>query len=161
MRFLLDPAREVPRGARPPVAFFLLFAAILICAQVVMRALSGGLTPAGVNAFYLGTGGEALGQAALWEEVHLNAFLYGFLFLALGSLLVVSKVAPATRTALLWGGFAAALADLFLPFLIVATGGNGALRVLSFLLVNLALALSVVALALSMGGIRGGADAGG
>ncbi|HET7755374.1 MAG TPA: hypothetical protein VFK85_15805 [Anaeromyxobacteraceae bacterium] len=132
MRFFVSPDPWTDR-ARPPVRWFLVFAAVLVGALAAQRALAGGLTPAGVAAFYLGPdGSEPLAAVALWEEVHVNAFLYGFLLFVVGSLLAVSPVSPRVRAALLWGGSIAALADLFAPFAVVAAGGAGAIRVATF-----------------------------
>lgn len=132
MRFLVSPEPWIDR-ARPPVRWFLVFAAVLVVGLAAQRALAGGLTPAGVADFYLGPGGaEPLAAVALWEEVHVNAFLYGFLLFMIGSLLAVSPVSPGVRGALLWGGACAALADLFAPFAVVATGGAAGLRVATF-----------------------------
>ena len=73
MRFLVQPALA-PR-ARAPVRVFLVFAALALAGLAVQRALAGGLSPAGVEAHYLGlVEGEGLPAAALWEEVHANAF---------------------------------------------------------------------------------------
>ncbi|MHB8874792.1 MAG: hypothetical protein ACYC8T_13975 [Myxococcaceae bacterium] len=150
MRFLVHPQREARVRSRPPVMWFLCFAAITLLAAGVMRAGNGGLTPAGVAAYYLGDG-EPLGAVALWEEVHTNAFLYGFVLLMLGSLLVASPVAPRLKALLVWGGFAMALFDLFLPFLVVASEGLGLLRVLSFGALNALLAAAIVTVALRYG----------
>jgi hypothetical protein len=60
---------------------------------------------------------------ALWEEVHQGAFLYGFLLLTLGSLLVVCPVSPRTRRGLVGVATVAALVDLGAPFLPLAWPG--------------------------------------
>jgi hypothetical protein len=138
VRFLVQPTPESLVRARPPVRAFLLFAALALAAIVAQRAMQGGLLPAGVEARYLGDG-EPMPAAAIWEEVHAGAFVYGLLLFMLGSLLAVSPVGPRTRAALLAAGTAAALADLVAPFAIVAAAGAGALRVGTFVAVVAAL----------------------
>jgi hypothetical protein len=133
MRFLVAPGGEALERARPPVRWFLGFALLLVVALAAQRAAGGGLTPAGVAAHYLGPDGlEPVAAVALWEEVHVNAFLYGFLLVMLGSLHAASPLAARTRGLLLFGGAVAAAADLAAPFAIVAAGGLGALRVVTF-----------------------------
>jgi hypothetical protein len=92
MRFLVQPAPESLERARPPVRVFLAFSVLLILAAVASRAAHGALTPAGLEQILEAVPGERLGPVALWEEVHQGAFLYGFLLLALGSLLAVCPV---------------------------------------------------------------------
>jgi hypothetical protein len=134
MRFLVAPGEEQLERARPTVRWFLAFALLVVTALAVQRAIAGGFAAEGVRAHYLGAdGAEPLAAAALWEEVHVNAFVYGFLLLMLGSLHAVSPLPPRARVLLLAGGGAAALADLFAPFAIVASPGLGALRVATFL----------------------------
>lgn len=128
MRFLVQPTAESLARARPPVRAFLVFAALALAGLAVQRAVNGGLTPSGVADFYL-AGGEPLPPAALWEEVHAGAFLYGFTLLMLGSLLAVCPVPARARACLFWPSFALTLADLFAPFVVVRLGGAGALRV--------------------------------
>lgn len=153
MRFLVQPSAG-PR-ARAPVRLFLAFAALALAGWAVLRIRSGGLSAAGVEAYYLGAGGEPLGPAALWEEVHTGAFLHGFVLFVLGALLAVSPVPDRLRTWLVGGAAAAALADLFAPFVVVSLHGAGGLRVATFLAALLwtAALLAVVAL-------RFGAEAG-
>lgn len=131
MRFLVQPAAA--SRAQPPVRIFLVFAALAIAGFAAQRALGGGLVPARVEAFYLGGGeGEALSAVALWEEVHTGAFVYGFVLFVLASLLAFCPVPPRVRGWLVGTAFVATLADLFAPFLIVATRAGGALRVVTF-----------------------------
>jgi hypothetical protein len=147
VRFLVDPA-AAPR-ARPAVRAWLLFAALALLAYAVQRALQGGVTPADVEAFYLGPDGtEPLAAVALWEELHVGAFVYGFALFMLGAL---AAAAPSRRgRGLFPAAVAAVAADLAAPFVVTATGGAGALRVatsavafglLAALLVTVALAL--------------------
>lgn len=133
MRFLVAPGGEALERARPPVRWFLGFALVLVSALAVQRGLAGGLSPAGVAAHYLGEDGtEPLAAVALWEEVHVNAFLYGFLLVVLGSLHAVSPLSARVRAVLLTGGALAAAADLIAPFAVVAARGLGGLRVATF-----------------------------
>jgi hypothetical protein len=134
MRFLVTPGREPIERARPPVRWFLVFAALLVVALAIQRGLAGGLSADGVLRHYLGDPElpEPLAAVALWEEVHVGAFVYGFLLLMLGSLHAVSRIPATLRAALLWGGAVAALADLAAPFFIVLAKGGGALRVATF-----------------------------
>jgi hypothetical protein len=155
MRFLVQPS-AIPR-ARPPVRIFLTFAALALVAFAAQRVLGGGLSAAQVEAFYLGGGeGEALSAAALWEEVHTGAFVYGFVLFMLGSLAAASPLPSRLRGALLGAAFAATLADLFAPFAIASFGTGGALRVATFALAALAVGALLAAVALSLG--RGGGD---
>lgn len=125
MRFLVQPTPEALARARPPVRAFLAFAALGLVGLAVQRAAGGGFTPAGVLDWY-SPGGEPLPAAALWEEVHAGAFVYGVTLLMLGSLLVVCPVSPRARAWLFWPAFAATLLDLAAPFAVVRLGGAGA-----------------------------------
>jgi hypothetical protein len=155
MRFLVQPA--LASRARPPVRIFLAFAALSLFAFAAQRVLAGGLSPAAVEAFYLGGGGgEALSAAALWEEVHAGAFVYGFVLFVLGSLAASCPVPPRLRAALVGASFAATLADLFAPFAIAAMGAGGALRVATFATAVLSVAALLAVVAVSFG--RGGGD---
>jgi hypothetical protein len=155
MRFLVQPA-AAPR-ARAPVRIFLVFAALALAGFAVQRLLAGGLSAAEVEAYYLGAaGGDPLPAAALWEEVHANAFLYGFVLFMLGALLAVC--APRrTCAALLGAAFVATLADLLAPFVIAAVHGAGALRVATFVAATGTLAALFVVVAARFA--RGGGDA--
>ncbi len=149
MRFLVQAANGTLDRARPPVRAFLAFSAILLVGWVVSRAAHGALSPSGLALLLEAAPGERLGPVALWEEVHQGAFLYGFLILALGSLLVVCPVAPRTRNAIVATATAAALVDLgapFLPLLWPDVPGWAALRIGAFL-VAVASLLAAVALA--------------
>jgi hypothetical protein len=147
MRFLVGGGQEAVERARPPVRWFLAFAVVLVVALAIQRGLAGGLSPAGVAAHYLGQdGAEPLGAVALWEEVHVNAFLYGFLLVMIGSLHAAAPMSARARAVLLGGGGAAALADLFAPFAIVSAHGLGALRVATFA-ATVALLLAGIAVA--------------
>ena len=140
MRFLLAPSPEAVERSKPPVRVFLAFTLVLVAAAVANRTLQSGLLPAQIESFYLGPGGsEPVGATALWEEVHAGAFLYGALWLMLGSLLAASPVQPRVRGALLAVGVGAALLDLFGPLLLVKAGAPAALRALGFLLASGAL----------------------
>lgn len=144
MKFLVLPPAQHAR-ARPPILVFLAFAAVLVVALAGQRALEGEWTAEGVVARYLGTGepGEELPLLALLEGLHTSAFLYGFLWLMLGSLLVASDVRGPLKSLATWGGPLAAIADLSSPFLVVWLRGAGAARVATG-----ALALGLVLLAL-------------
>jgi len=134
---------------RAPVRIFLVFAALAVAGWAVQRVRAGGLSPAEVEAYYLGFGGgEALAPAALWEEVHMGAFVHGFVLFMLGALLAVSPVSDRLRAWLVGGAAAAALMDLFAPFAVVALHGGGVLRVATFVLAvgSTAALLAVVAL---------------
>jgi len=128
MKFLLNPTAEVAARARPPVRVFLAFSMLLVIGLAAQRAASGGFSPAGVRDAYAG---EAASAVALWEEVHQLAFLYGFLTLAIGSLLVVSPLPARARSVLIGAMAAATLADLFAPFAILALRGGGVLRLVT------------------------------
>jgi len=133
---------------KAPVRLFLTFAALAVVGWAVQRVRAGGLSPAGVEAYYLGLDGEALPASALWEEVHMGAFVHGFVLFMLGALLAVCPVPDRLRTWLLGLAAAAALLDLFAPFAVLALRGGGALRVVTFVLAAGATAalLAVVAL---------------
>ena len=144
MRFLLSPGPEMQERIRPPIRWFLVFAALLVAGLAVRRGLEGGLAPAAVEAHYLGPdGSEPVAAVALWEELHTNAFVYGFLLLVLGSLLAVAPLRTRWRDGLLWTGCAAALADLGSPFAVVAAHGLGSLRVATFAALAAALSASI------------------
>jgi len=143
MRFLVYPS-AAPR-ARPPVRAFLLFAALALAGFAAQRVFAGGLTPAGVEAFYLGPDGqEPLAAVALWEELHVGAFVYGFLLFMLGSLAAVAPVAPGLRRVLFFGALAATLADLAAPFIVASAHGAGLVRVGTFVLATAFLAALLV-----------------
>ena len=136
MRFLVQPAPSMLERARPPVRAFLAFVVLLLAAMVASRAAHGALSPEGLARLLEPAPGERLGPVALWEEVHQGAFLYGFLLLTLGSLLVICPVPPRLRAVALAATTAAALLDLlapFLPLLWPAFGGWAALRIAGFL----------------------------
>jgi hypothetical protein len=153
MRFLVQPA-AAPRS-RAPVRIFLVFAALAVAGLAVQRVLAGGLSAAAVEARYLGgVDGEPLPAAALWEEIHAGAFVYGFLLFMLGALLALCPLGARVRAALVAVAFAATLADLLAPLAIAAAGGGGALRVATFLAAAGALAVLLVAVATGFG--RGG-----
>jgi hypothetical protein len=157
MRFLVMP--PAAQRVRPPVRIFLVFAALALAGFAAQRVLTGGLSPAGVEAHYLGAfEGEALSAIALWEEVHVGAFAYGFVLFMLASLLALCPVSPRSRGALIGAAFAATVADLFAPFAISAAGAGGALRVATFAAATATLAALLVVVAVGFGG-RGG-DAG-
>lgn len=144
MRFLVAPSPDLAERARPPVRWFLVFAVLLLLGQGAQRASAGGLSAAGVEAHYLGPdGSEPMPAMALWEELHQNAFVYGFLLLMLGSLVAISPLPARRRGALVLSASAAALADCTAPFAIVAAGGLGTLRVVTFALALAALLGSV------------------
>ena len=121
MKFLVSPTKESLARARPPVRLFLFFTALLLVALGASRAASGELTPAGVFEHYLGTGdvSERMPLTGLLEELHTGAFLYGFLVLMLGSLLVVSPVRDVARRVLTYGGALACVLDLASPFAVM------------------------------------------
>lgn len=146
MRFLVQPAPPVLDRARPPVRAFLAFSALLVVGWVVSRAVHGALTPDGLARIFEPGPGERLGPAALWEEVHQAAFLYGFLLLTLGSLLVVCPVSSRLRDGLVGVATVAALVDLVAPFLPLAwpaIPGWAALRIAGFLVAMAALLATV------------------
>lgn len=147
MRFLVQPA-PVPARSRAPVRIFLVFAALAVAAYAVQRLLSGGLSAAEVEAYYLGApGGDPLPAAALWEELHAGAFVHGFVLFMLGALLALCPLSRRARGALLGAAFVATLADLLAPFVIAAAGGAGALRVATFLAATATLASLLAAVA--------------
>ena len=149
MRFLVQGSAPALERARPPVRVFLAFTALLPLGQVASRAAHGALDPAGLALLLESAPGERWGPVALWEEVHQGAFLYGFLLLTLGSLLVVCPVRARTRNALLGLATAAALVDLLAPFLpLVRPGIRGweAVRIGGFSVATSTL-LATVALA--------------
>lgn len=153
MRFLVHPA-AAPR-ARPPVRIFLAFAALALAGFAAQRVLAGGLSAARVEAFYLGGGGgEALSAAAIWEEVHAGAFVYGFVLFMLASLAALCPLSPRVRAALVGATFVTTMADLFAPFAIPALGGL--LRVATFVLAAGSIATLLTVVAVSFG--RGGGD---
>lgn len=146
MRFLVDPSAARLARARPPVRAFLGFAALAVAAHLLQRASGGGLAPAEVELHYLGAeAGEGLPLAALWEELHGGAFLYGLTLFMVGSLLPHCRLRPAARTGLFSAAVAAALLDLLAPFLVVGLGGGGVLRVASTLLAAVALLAAIAA----------------
>jgi hypothetical protein len=158
VRFLVSPGRDAVERARPPVRWFLVFAALLVVALAAQRGLAGGLTADGVSRHYLGDPEfpEPLAAVALWEEAHVAAFLYGFLLLMLGSLQVASRISARAGAFLLWGGAAAALADVAAPFLVVFARCGGALRVATFAATSGFLLASIaVAFARFGGPVRG------
>jgi len=143
VRFLVQPNPAVLDRARPPVRGFLAFTALLLVGWVASRAAHGALTPDGLARLLEPGPGDRLGPVALWEEVHQGAFLYGFLLLTLGSLLVVCPVSPRTRNGLLGVATAAALVDLLAPFLPLAWPGFpgwAELRITAFLVAAATLA---------------------
>ena len=134
MKFLVSPTAEAVGRARPPVRVFLLFAALLLVGLVLQRASADGLWPSAVRAHYLGSGdpSERLPATALWDELHVFSFLWGFLLLMLGSLLVASSVSARLRSALTLGATAAVLGDLGAPFLVMQVPALAGLRTLAF-----------------------------
>ncbi len=145
MRFLVTRAPDALARARPPVRAFLAFAALLLVAAAAQRAVRGALTPAGVEALYAPAEGERYGSVAAWEALHSGAFLYGFLLLALGSLMAVSPVGSRRRGALLAVSTAGALLDLgapLLPALHPGFPGWAALQVGGFAAATLGLLVS-------------------
>jgi hypothetical protein len=124
MRFLVQPSPQGLDRARPPVRAFLAFAALLLVGWVASRAAHGALSPEGLLRILEPSPGERLGPLALWEEVHQGAFLYGFLLLTVGSLLVVCPVSTGLRNGLVVAATAAALVDLLAPFLSLAWPGS-------------------------------------
>jgi hypothetical protein len=131
MRWLVQPSPAA--RARAPVALFLVFAALALAGLAVQRLQAGGLSPVEVETFYRGVeGSEPLSAAALWEEVHVGAFVYGFVLFMLASLAAVAPRLDGVRAVLVGAAFAATLADLFAPFAIVARPDLGGLRVATF-----------------------------
>lgn len=150
MRVLVQP--NLAGRAKPPVRVFLLFAALALAGFALQRVHAGGLSPSDVEAFYLGAEAqEPLSAAALWEEVHVGAFVYGLVLFMLGSLLAVSQAPDLVRRGLFVAAVVAALADLFAPFAIVAWGGGGRLRVATFVAALLAVTALLVAAAALFG----------
>ena len=150
----MQPAPAALERARPPVRAFLAFAALLLVGWVASRAAHGALSPEGLARLLEPSPGERLGPVALWEEVHQAAFLYGFLLLGLGSLLVVCPVSPGLRNALTGVATAAALVDLGAPFLPLAwpgVPGWAALRIAGFAVATAALLASVAVAAATFG----------
>jgi hypothetical protein len=141
VRWLVQPAPRL----RPPVRTFLVFASLALAAFAAERVLHGALSAAGVEAFYLGPGrAEPLSAAALWEEVHVGAFVYGFVLFTVGALLAASPIPARVWRAVLALAVGATLADLFAPFAVVAAGGAGALRVATFVAAQAAIAALLV-----------------
>lgn len=152
MRFLVDPTGTRVAQARPPVRAFLGFALLAVAALLLQRASGGLLAPSEVELHYLGAAdGEGLPSAALWEGLHADAFLYGFVLFMLGALLPLCRLRPAARSTLYSASVAAALADLAAPFLVVAIGGGGALRVATTALVGVLLPTTIVAVFATFG----------
>ncbi len=138
--------------ARAPVRAFLCFAALAVASLLVQRASGGALAPAEVELHYLGAGpGEGLPRVALWEELHAGAFLYGIVLFMVGSLLPSCRLRPAVRRALYAAAVVAALADLASPFLVVALGGGGAVRVATTVLSAMALLSAIGAVLATFG----------
>lgn len=162
MRFLVTRAPDALARARPPVRAFLAFTALLLVAAAAQRAARGALTPAGVEALYAPAEGEPSGSVAAWEALHAGAFLYGFLLLALGSLMAASPASPRLRGALLAVSTAGALLDLgapLLPALLPGFPGWAALQLGGFAAATLGLlAASAVAWA-GFGAATGRPDA--
>lgn len=155
MRFLVQPAAAA--RSRAPVRVFLAFAALAVGALAAQRLLAGGLSPPAIELHYLGADGEGLPAAALWEEIHQGAFVYGFVLFMLGALLALCPVSPRARSALVGAAFVATLADVLAPLAIAAAGGLGALRVATFVAASAALAALLVTVA--AGFARGGGEA--
>lgn len=147
MRFFVSPG---PRP-RPPVRLFLGSSALLLGALVAQRVVEGELTPTGVLTRYLGSGdpSEEMPLTALVESLHAGAFVYGFLLLMVGSLLVTTTVPDRVRLVLTFGAAAWCTLDLFAPLLIVRAHDGAVLRVLAFgcAVTFLGAALVVIALA--------------
>lgn len=150
MRLLVSPAASNPRS-RAPVRLFLAFAALALAGWAVQRVRAGGLSPAEVEAYYLGAGGEPLAAAAVWEEIHMGAFVHGFTLFMLGALLAVSPVPARLRSGLFGVAVAAAFADLFAPFAVLGLHGAGALRVATFVLAAATSAALLVVVAARFG----------
>jgi hypothetical protein len=155
MRFLVQPA-VAPRS-RAPVRIFLVFAALALAGLAAQRVLAGGLSPAEVELHYVGAAeDEALPAAALWEEIHQGAFVYGLVVFMLGALLALCPVSPRVRAALVGTAFVATLADLLAPLVIAAVRGGGALRVVTFVAAAGSLLTLLVTVAAGFG--RGGGE---
>lgn len=138
MRWLVQPSAMV--RARPPIAIFLVSAALALAGFALQRLLAGGISPAEVEAFYRGAeGAEPLSAAALWEEVHVGAFVYGFVLFMLASLAAVAPILDGVRGPLVGVAFATTLADLFAPFAVAARGELGVLRVATFVAASAAM----------------------
>jgi hypothetical protein len=138
MRWLVQPSTT--GRVRPPIAIFLVSAALALAAFAVQRLLAGGLSPTEVEAFYRGAeGAEPLSAAALWEEVHVGSFVYGFVLFVLASLAAVAPRLDGLRGALVGVAFVATLADLFAPFAVAARADLGALRVATFVAASAAM----------------------
>ena len=153
MKFLVSPTRENLTRSRPPVRIFLGFSLLLLLAMAAQRVVEGELTPSGVQERYLGSGdpSDAMPLSALVESLHVSAFVYGFLLLVLGSLLVVSPVNESLRRWLTFGGAAACAFDLATPWLVVALRGGAEMRVASFVLAAGFMVGSVFVLARTFG----------
>jgi hypothetical protein len=149
MRFLVQPSPALIDRARPPVRAFLAFSALLLVGWAASRAAHGALTPDGLARILEPSPGERLGPLALWEEVHQGAFLYGFLLLTVGSLLVVCPVTAWLRNALVGLATAAALVDLLAPFLPLAWPGFPGWAELRIGAFAVALAVLLVAVAVA------------
>lgn len=117
MKFLVTRTPDALARARPPVRAFLAFSLLLLLAAAAQRAARGALAPAGVEALYAPAEGERWGSVAAWEALHAGAFLYGFLLLAVFSLLAVSTAGQRLRGWLLAVSTAGALLDLGAPLL--------------------------------------------
>jgi hypothetical protein len=155
MRFLVQPTPAQLARARPPVRIFVLFAALAIAGLAAQRVRAGGLVPAEVEATYLGVAGdEGLPATAVLEELHVNAFVYGFVLFVLASVLAVCPVPARVRNALTGAALAATVADLLAPYAILAAGGGGVLRVATFAFAVASLAALAAAVTLGLG--RGG-----
>lgn len=152
MTFLVRPGAHA--RARPPVRAFLVFTVLAMAAAIVQRALGGGLSAAGLEELLLPDAeapGGLLASMQLWEQVHTNGFLHGFLLFTLSSLLAVCPVAPALRGGLLAAAAAAALLDLGVPFLAFRLPGWAHLRVGAFVALHICFLGYVVAAWLTFG----------
>lgn len=153
MKFLISPTRDALERSRPPVRLFLGFSLLLLLASAVQRGAEGELTPAGVLERYLGSGepSETMPLAALVESLHVSAFVYGFLLLMLGSLLVVSPVSERLRQALTFGAALSCAFDLATPWVVVALRAGASMRVVSFVLAAGFMVASVFVIARAFG----------
>lgn len=134
MRFFASASTARPRA---PVRLFLGSTGVLLLAQLAQRFVEGELTPGGVVSRYLGSGdpSEVMPLTALVESLHAGAFLYGFLLLMVGSLLVTTDVADRLRVGLTVAGAVWCALDLLAPFCVVYGGAGAApVRVVGFLL---------------------------